>query len=68
MKLSWLCKGESDKNKMEDEKDMQETACDCPECARRAEEHAESETFGLAVLIALMPIMTLTLFGHIGLL
>ncbi len=53
---------------MENGKTMQEDDCQCPECARRAEEHVESETFGLAVLIALMPIMTLTLFGHIGLL
>jgi len=66
--LRFCAKGESDKNKMENEKDLQETACPCPECQKRAEEHAESETFGLAVLIALMPIMTLTLFGHIGLL
>ncbi len=47
---------------------LEKDECKCPECQRRAEEHEESEAFGLAVLIALVPIMTLTLFGHIGLL
>jgi len=53
---------------MEKEMTLEKDNCPCPECEKRAEEHAESETFGLAVLIALMPIMTLTLFGNIGLL
>ncbi|MFA7319236.1 MAG: hypothetical protein WC022_01425 [Parcubacteria group bacterium] len=47
---------------------LEKDICECPVCQRRAEEHRESEEFGLAVLIALVPIMTLTLFGHIGLL
>jgi len=55
---------------MENEKSMQaqEQVCGCPECERRAQEHAESQEFALAVLIALMPVLTLTLFGNIGLL
>ena len=57
---------------METERSMKEDTsqedCGCPECEKRAEEHREAEEFGLAVLIALMPVLTLTLFGNIGLL
>jgi len=42
--------------------------CNCPECEKRAREHQESEDLNFAVLIALVPVMVLTLFGNIGLL
>ena len=46
----------------------EEKVCRCPECERRLQEHNESQEFAFAVLIALMPVLTLTLFGNIGLL
>jgi hypothetical protein len=45
-----------------------EKVCNCPECERRNREHQESEDLNFAVLIALVPVMVLTLFGNIGLL
>jgi len=47
---------------------MEETKkCDCPDCEKRAQEHARSEEMGLAILIMLMPVMTLTLLSNAGL-
>lgn len=48
---------------------MKETKaiCECPECGKRAEELRQSEEIGLAFLIALMPLMTITLFSNMGL-
>ncbi len=59
---------DKNKNKMENELEKKQDVCQCPECQKREAEHQAAEEFGLAVLIALMPIMTLTLFGNIGLL
>jgi uncharacterized paraquat-inducible protein A len=39
----------------------------CPECEKKAQEHARSEEMGLAILIMLMPAMTLTLLSNAGL-
>lgn len=41
--------------------------CKCPECAMREEEQREAEELNFAVLIALVPIMTITLFSNMGL-
>jgi nitrate reductase NapE component len=41
--------------------------CKCQECARREKEEGESQEFNFAVLVALVPILTITLFGNIGL-
>ncbi|HRZ95723.1 MAG TPA: hypothetical protein P5262_04140 [Candidatus Moranbacteria bacterium] len=41
--------------------------CKCPECEKRQREHEESEELNFAVLIALMPIMAITLFSNMGL-
>ena len=50
-------------------KNMEEkTPCNCPECERREQEEKESEEMGMALLIALIPLMTITLFSNIGLL
>ena len=54
-------------------KTMDETAkvqCEdgkCPDCAARAQEVKASEENALAFLVALMPLMTITLFGNMGL-
>ncbi len=39
----------------------------CPHCAKRAREEARNDEIGLAVLIMLMPIMTITLLSNAGL-
>jgi len=44
-----------------------ETVCKCPHCAARLEEEKQSEEIGLAFLIALMPLLTVTLFSTLGL-
>lgn len=41
--------------------------CKCPECAEREREHQETEELNFAVLVALMPIMVITLFSNMGL-
>lgn len=47
---------------------MKETKkCDCPDCEKRVQENAKSEEMGLAILIMLMPVMTLTLLSNAGL-
>ncbi len=44
---------------------MEIEKCSCPECARREAEFQEAEELNFAVLIALMPIMVITLFSNI---
>lgn len=41
--------------------------CKCPDCERRAREDAENEEVGLAFLVALMPLLAVTLFSNMGL-
>jgi hypothetical protein len=41
--------------------------CECPECQKRMEKEQEHETMGLAMLVALIPMLVITLFGQIGL-
>lgn len=45
---------------------MEQEKCGCPECERREAEHQEAEELNFAVLIALMPIMVITLFSNMG--
>lgn len=40
---------------------------DCPECAKRDEEARAAEEIGTAILVALMPLLSITLFGNMGL-
>jgi hypothetical protein len=42
-------------------------SCECPDCEKRAQVDAKSEEMGLAILIMLMPVMTLTLLSNAGL-
>ena len=41
--------------------------CNCPECEKRSHEEARHEEMSLAILIMLMPAMTLTLLSNAGL-
>ena len=41
--------------------------CECPDCAKRAHEARRNDEVGLAILIMLMPIMTITLLSNAGL-
>lgn len=40
---------------------------DCPECAKREEETKVADEIGMAVLVALMPLLSITLFSNMGL-
>lgn len=40
----------------------------CAKCAEREAAHRESQEMAFAFLLALMPIITLTFFGQVGLL
>jgi len=42
--------------------------CKCPQCEIREAEHKESEDMNFAILVALVPVLTITLFSNIGLL
>lgn len=47
------------------------TSCDtgtCPTCEKAAKEAAANEEMGMAFLLALLPVITLTFFGQVGLL
>lgn len=52
------------KNKNMKEEKVQ---CECQECKKRMAQEKQSEEIGLALLIALMPLMTITLFSNMGL-
>lgn len=57
---------------MEEIKDMPTTEENtqvekCPHCVRKEQEEAEREELNLAILIALMPALTITLFSSLGL-
>ncbi len=41
-------------------------ACSCPDCVKRALEHKESETMNFAILLALMPALTITFLSNAG--
>lgn len=58
-----LFKAKNVKNKtMDDEK-----KCPCPDCEKRAEQDQKQEEMGFAVLVALVPMLTLTVFSTLGL-
>lgn len=40
---------------------------DCPHCAKAAHETKRNDEMGLAILIMLMPVMTITLLSSAGL-
>jgi hypothetical protein len=40
--------------------------CNCPDCAKRLAEHAESELMNFAILLALMPALTITFLSNAG--
>lgn len=42
--------------------------CECPKCQEREQKDAHCDEMSFAVLLALVPMLTLTLFGNIGLL
>jgi hypothetical protein len=46
----------------ESEKDV----CECPECRKRQEEQVETESMNLAILLALMPALTITFLSNAG--
>jgi len=45
---------------------MEKPACKCARCEERDIEDQKADELGLAFLIALMPLMTLTIFSHMG--
>lgn len=47
---------------------MEETKCKCPQCEAREVQELESEEMNFAVLVALVPVLTITLFNTVGLL
>ena len=42
-------------------------SCDCPHCEAKKHEEKINDEMGLAILIMLMPAMTLTIFSNLGL-
>jgi len=46
---------------------METTIKKCPHCVEREEQDAQTEELNLAILIALVPAMTITLFSNMGL-
>ncbi|MDO8566416.1 MAG: hypothetical protein Q7S04_04540 [Candidatus Moranbacteria bacterium] len=45
-----------------------QTTAECGNCAKAAEEATKNEEISLAFLLALVPVISLTFFGQIGLL
>ena len=45
-----------------------EKQCSCENCEKRDQEDAENDEHSFAVLLALVPLLVMTLFGNIGLL
>lgn len=46
--------------------DQEKPMCQCPECEKREAEHQESETMNFAILLALMPALTVTFLSNAG--
>ena len=42
--------------------------CKCPQCEERKAQEQETEETNFAVLVALVPVLTITLFNTMGLL
>jgi len=47
---------------------MEEKKCPCPECETREAQAQEAEEMNFAILVALVPVLTITLFNTVGLL
>lgn len=44
------------------------TGAGCPSCEKAAEDAAKNEEISMAFLLALVPVISLTFFGQVGLL
>jgi hypothetical protein len=53
--------------KGENQMEEQSKVCDCPKCKEREEKEKVSEELNMAVLLAFVPLLVITLFGQIGL-
>lgn len=42
--------------------------CKCPQCVKREEEEKQAEEMNMAVLVALVPMLVMTLFFQVGIL
>ena len=40
--------------------------CLCPQCQKRMEEEQKTDDQSMAILIAMVPILTIALFGNMG--
>lgn len=49
---------------MDEEKEKE--VCQCPECLKREQEAKDSEHLNLAILLALMPALTITFLSNAG--
>jgi hypothetical protein len=47
-------------------KEEAKNTCECVECQKRLEEHAENELMNFAILLALMPALTITFLSNAG--
>lgn len=47
---------------------MEKNGCKCPHCEKRQAEDAENEEVSLAVLLAMVPMLVMTVFGQMGIL
>jgi hypothetical protein len=47
---------------------MEKEMCNCPQCEARAAQDMEVEEMNFAILVALVPVLTITLFSTMGLL
>lgn len=53
---------------MQTETSVEAAASDCPSCQQASADAAKNEETSLAFLLALLPVITLTFFGQVGLL
>ncbi len=51
---------------MEQGQEKEKEICQCPECVKREAEHQENETMNFAILLALMPALTVTFLSNAG--
>ena len=47
---------------------MEKEMCNCPQCEARVVQEQEAEELNFAILVALVPVLTITLFSTMGLL
>ncbi len=45
---------------------VKENVCQCPECEKKRQEHIELENMNFAILLALVPALTITFFSSAG--